>query len=192
MSYLKLIEDKVQYLAESLSTVLNVEITVTDKNLLRIAGTGDFYNRINENSPENSLFDTVIKTGEPKYDIFKKENNICISCSNFGNCKEEGNMVYPIRVEGEIVGVVGFATFDKGQAKIMYNKKDEYIDMLKHFSNSIEKEILGIKMINRLNIGNAEINVVINSINRGIIILNSENKIMHINSKAVKILKINF
>ena len=34
MSYLKLIDDKIQSLAESLSSVLNIDITVADENLL--------------------------------------------------------------------------------------------------------------------------------------------------------------
>ena len=53
MSYLKLIDDKIQERAESFSAILNVETTVVDNNLLRVAGTGDFYYRINENSPED-------------------------------------------------------------------------------------------------------------------------------------------
>lgn len=192
MSYLKLIEDKIQFLAESLATALDVEITVTDKNLIRIAGTGEFYSRINENSPENSLFAEVLEDGKPKYDILKKDNLTCINCGKYEDCRETGNLIYPIDIEGEIIGVVSFASFNKKQNSVMLNKKNEYIDMLRYFSDYIKKEILRIKLVNRLNIGNAEINLVINSINRGIIILNKDKKIMHINAKAIKILRVNF
>ncbi|MEA4961736.1 MAG: hypothetical protein VB114_08795, partial [Lutispora sp.] len=73
MSYLKLIDNKIQSLAESLSSILNVEITVVDSSLLRIAGTGDFYHRINESSPENSLFAKVLKNGKPEFNIYEKD-----------------------------------------------------------------------------------------------------------------------
>ncbi|MCQ1528952.1 sigma-54-dependent Fis family transcriptional regulator [Lutispora saccharofermentans] len=192
MSYLKLIDDKIQSLAESLSSILNVETTVVDSSLLRIAGTGDFYHRINESSPENSLFAKVLKNGKPEFNIYEKDNAVCRSCSYGDTCKERKSMIYPIKVEEENIGVVCFASFNQIQDQLMLSKKEEYMEMLKHFAESIEKEIISIKMINKLNMGIAEINGVINSINRCIIILNKEQRIIHINSKAIRILNINF
>jgi transcriptional regulator with PAS, ATPase and Fis domain len=192
MSYLKLIEEKIQSLAESLSSILNVETTVVDSNLLRIAGTGDFYHRINENSPDNSLFAKVIKKGKPEFNIYDKENSVCRACSYMSTCKERISMIYPIKDGKDTVGVVCFASFNQVQDQMMLSKKEEYMEMLKHFAESIEKEITSIKMINELNMGIAEINGVINSIDKGIIILNKEQKITHINSKAIRTLNINF
>ena len=78
------------------------------------------------------------------------------------------------------------------QDRLMISKKDEYLDMLKHFAESIENEIMSINMVNRLNMGIAEINGIINSINKGIIILNKDERVIFINSKAIKSLYINF
>lgn len=192
MSYLKLIEDKIQSLAESLSSILNVETTVVDDNLLRVAGTGDFYHRINENSPENSLFAKVLENGKPEFNIYEKGNSVCRACSYADTCKEHKSMIYPIKDDEDIIGVVCFASFNQVQDELLLNKKEEYMEMLKHFAESIEKEIISIKMINKLNMGIAEINGVINSINKGIIILNKEQRIIYINSKAIKTLNINF
>ncbi|NLM42606.1 MAG: sigma 54-interacting transcriptional regulator [Clostridiales bacterium] len=192
MSYLKLIDDKIQSLAESLSSILNIETTVVDENLLRIAGTGDFYYRINETSPENSLFARVLKRGKPELKLSDKNRAICLQCSNSATCKERNSMIYPIKVEDEVIGVVSFASFNEEQDKLMLSKKEEYLDMLRHFAESIEKEITSIMMMNKLNIGIAEINGIINSINRGIIIVDKNERIIHINSKAIKALGINF
>jgi len=192
MSYLKLIDDKIQSLAESLSSILNIETTVVDENLLRIAGTGEFYHRINENSPENSLFAIVLKSGKPELNLFNGNNPVCYSCSKKDSCKESKSMIYPIKDDENIIGVVCFASFNPDQDRLMISKKDEYLDMLKHFAESIEKEIMSIKMVNKLNMGIAEINGIINSINKGIIILNKEKRIIYINSKAIRSLNINF
>ena len=186
MSYLKLIDDKIQSLAESLSSILNIETTVVDENLLRIAGTGDFYYRINETSPENSLFARVLKRGKPELKLSDKNRAICLQCSNSATCKERNSMIYPIKVEDEVIGVVSFASFNEEQDKLMLSKKEEYLDMLRHFAESIEKEITSIMMMNKLNIGIAEINGIINSINRGIIIVDKNERIIHINSKAIR------
>lgn len=192
MSYLKLIDDKIQSLSESLSSVLNIDITVVDDNLLRIAGTGCFYNRINENSPENSLFSKVLQNGTPELNEFDTTNSICLSCSYADACKESKSMIFPIKVDQEIIGVVCFASFTPEQDQLMVNNKDKYMDMIKHLADNIEKEILSIKMVNKLNMGIAEINGIINSINRGILIINADQKIIYINSKAIRSLNINF
>jgi transcriptional regulator with PAS, ATPase and Fis domain len=192
VSYLKLIDDKIQSLAESLSSVLNIDITVADENLLRIAGTGDFYHRINKNSAENSLFAKVIKSGKPEMNLHEQRNPVCLLCKDRNTCKERKSMIYPIKDAGATIGVVCFASFCSEQYRLMISKKDEYLDMLKHFAESIEKEIMSIKMVNRLNMGIAEINGIINSINKGIIILNKDERVIFINSKAIKSLYINF
>ncbi len=70
----------------------------------------------------------------------------------------------------KVIGVVSFASFNLEQDEIIISKVDEYLYMLEHFAQSIEKEILSIKMRNQLNKGNAEINGIINYINKGIII----------------------
>jgi TyrR family helix-turn-helix protein len=192
MSYLKLIDDKIQSLAESLSSILNVETTVVDEHLLRIAGTGDFYHRINENSPENSLFAKVLRTGKAELNLYDKKNPVCQTCNNADTCKELKSMILPIKVEDDIIGVVSFVSFNAAQDQLMVEKKEEYLEILKHFAESIEKEIISIKIVNKLNMGIAEINGIINSINRSIIILNKEQRITYINSKAIKSLNINF
>lgn len=191
MYYLKLIEDKVQSLAESLSSALDIETTVVDKNLIRIAGTGDFYHRINENSPVNSLIAKVLKTGETELNIFDKEKAVCRECANASICKERKSMIHPIKIDKETIGVVCFASFNQAQDQLMEAKSGEYLEMLKHFAESIEKEITSIRMLNELNIGIAEINGIINSIDKGIVILNKDNKIIFINSKAIRSLNIN-
>lgn len=192
MSYLKLIDYKIQSQCESLSSILSIETTVVDENLLRIAGTGDFYHSINENSPENSLFAKVLKSGEAELNLYDKKNPICQTCSNSDTCKELKSMILPIKVEDDIIGVVSFASFNEVQDELIVKKKDEYLGMLKYFAESIEKEIVSIKMVNKLNMGIAEINGIINSINKGIVILNKEQRIIYINSKAIKSLNINF
>ena len=191
MSYLELIADKIQSLAESLSSVLNVDITVVDHNLIRVAGTGDFYHRINETSPTDSLFASVLKNGIPELNIYNEKRLICRECSYREACKERSSMIHPLSIDGETIGVVCFASFDSQQDEGMLTKKEEYFGMLQHFAQSIEKDIEGTMLVNKLNMGAAEINCIINSINRGILIINNESRITHINAKAIKNLGLN-
>lgn len=189
MSYLRLIQDKMQIWAETVSSALDVDVSVADQNLTRIIGTGRFYDKIDESCSEDSLFAKVINSGEPNLNLIK--GNHCINCSRAETCSEFANMSYPIKIDEEVIGVLSFASFDEEQANMMILKKDEYFNMLSHNVEMIEKEIIGIKTTNKLKTHITEVNEIINRINKGIIILNSKNQIIHINSGALKTLDIN-
>lgn len=188
MSYLRLIQYRIQDIADTLSSALNVDVAIADKNLTRIVGTGNFHDRIDEDCPEDSLFATVLNTGEPKININRGED--CINCSNSKLCREHANISYPIKIDDEVIGVISFASFDLEQADIMKLKSEEYFNMLKQTAFMIEKEVISIKITNKLKNDITEVNEIINCLNKAIIIVNSKNEIIHINSKALKSLDI--
>ena len=189
MSYLRLIQDKIQIWSETVASALDVDVAVADKNLTRVAGTGNFRNRIDELCPADSLFAEVIATGAPNINLIKGEH--CINCSNLENCSEFGNMSYPIKSNNETIGVISFASFDDKQTNKMRLKESEYFNMLKHTAEMIQKEIEGIKDTNKIHNDITEVNEIINRLNKRIIILNSNHEIVHINSLALKTLNIN-
>lgn len=186
MSYLRLIQYRIQDIADTLASALNVDVAIADKNLTRIVGTGNFHDRVDENCPEDSLFAKVLSTGEPKININRGED--CINCSNSKHCSEHANISYPIKIENEVIGVISFASFDLEQADIMRLKSEEYFNMLKQTAFMIEQEVTSIKITNKLKHDITEVNEIINCLNKGIIIVNSNNEIIHINSKALKTL----
>lgn len=192
MSYLKLLQDRIQHLAEDLSSALDVDVTVIDENCVRIGGTGGFIGEINKNCPENSIFAQVLKEGNEQINIDIKDKEKCKNCTNYFNCNERGNMAYPIKLDGSVIGVIGFVAFSPKQIENMIAKENEYKKMLSQTAKIIENEVLNIKIKNKLIIQMAEINEIINSINKGIIIIDSDENITHINTKAIKILGINF
>lgn len=188
MSYLRLIKDKMQNLAEAMASVMDVEVAIADKNLTRIVGTGDFYSRLDEECAEDSLFAKVVDTGLPIVNLTKDE--YCNKCSTKETCSEFANIAYPIKSDDEVIGVVSFASFDVEQANTMRFRSNEYFDMLKEAAGIIEQEIMNVNITNRLIKDVAEVNEIINCLNKGIIILNSDKEIIHINSKALELLNL--
>ncbi len=188
MSYLRLIRPNMQNLAETVASVLGVEVAVADRNLTRLVGTGKFYDKLDKNCSDDSLFARVINSGD--HIINLEHSEICESCSNKDECREFANMSYPIRNKGDVVGVVSFASFDRKQAEVIKLRREEYFNMLKETSWIIEQELSNIQLKNQMQRDLAEVNEIINCLNKGIIILDSKKDIVHINSKAVEILKL--
>ncbi len=177
-----------QNLAEIMASVMNVEVAIADKNLTRIIGTGNFYTKLEESCAEDSLFATVVNSGLPIVNLTRDEH--CDECSNKDSCPEFANMSYPIKSEGEIIGVISFASFDTEQANNMRFRRNEYFDMLKETAGIVEQEIININISNKLIKDVAEVNEIINCLNKGILILNSSDEIIHINSKALESLNL--
>ena len=48
MNGLKDIKDDIQNIAEAMLSVLNIDVTIVDENLTRIAGTGTYLDKIGE------------------------------------------------------------------------------------------------------------------------------------------------
>ncbi len=185
MSYLRLIQDKIQDLAEDINSATKVDVTVVDENLIRIGGTGDYYSMIDECTANNSLFAKILKSGREQLNISTSGNCVCKECHRFSSCREMGHIAYPIKVEAKVIGVIGFIAFNDIQKQLIINKKDEYLIMLQNTANLIENEISKIKVSNSLNIEMTEVNEIINSINKSIIIISPDKKISHINIKAL-------
>jgi transcriptional regulator with PAS, ATPase and Fis domain len=175
MSYLRLIQDKIQDLAEGINSATKVDVTVVDENLVRIGGTGDYY----------SMIDEILKSGREQLNTSTSGNCVCKECHSSSSCREMGHIAYPIKVEKKVIGVIGFIAFNDIQKQLIIDKKDEYLIILQNTANLIENEISKIKVSNSLNIAMAEVNEIINSINKGIIIISSDKKISHINIKAL-------
>lgn len=191
MSYLRLLEDKIQNVAEDISSTLNIDVTVVDDELVRVGGTGKFHYRIYENSPQDSIFAKILRSGEPEWNKATKDSHVCQKCSNYFSCEERGNMTYPIKVEGQNIGVVSFAAFNSEQKELMLNKCDEYLAILQQVARTIEIEVLNIKNSNKFNMKMAEVNEIINLVDKEVIVVNSQERITHISEKALKTLEIN-
>ena len=190
MLHLRLIQDKIQNLIEDISTALKIDVTVVDENYIRIGATGEYHEQINQCIPNNSIFADVLSSGKFRINIVKNENEKCHECSNYYKCEERGHMAYPIIVDKKSIGVVAFIAFSEEKRELMFSKQEEYFNILHHVAEMIENEVENVMVYNKLSIEVAVVNEIINSINKGIIIVHEE-KITHINVKALNILKIN-
>lgn len=56
MNGLKDIKEDIQNIAEAMLSVLNIDVTIVDENLIRIAGTGTYLNKIGERVNGYSAF----------------------------------------------------------------------------------------------------------------------------------------
>ena len=95
MNVLDLIVPELKYLANTLSAVLNLDITIVDASLKRLVGTGHMEKKVGDLSPEGSAFSQCIQSGRHLFVEEPRVSSICRSCSARQNLHRGGRVLHP-------------------------------------------------------------------------------------------------
>lgn len=183
------IQESVQGVAEAISAVLDVDVTIVDSNLKRVAATGKYKSLIGEKLPKNCSFELITKKKKPEFVDKPNISNKCFACSMKGSCDELATIGYPILHKGEILGIIGLIAFNEEQRNKIYNDYDSLIVFLDKLGDLLAGNLQYIKTINELTIQGQEIKMIVNGLENGIICIDNEGKIKFINSKIEELLK---
>jgi transcriptional regulator with PAS, ATPase and Fis domain len=185
------ISNNVQRIAEAIKSVINVDVTIVDKNLNRIAGTGLYVKNIGTKVSSNTVFSYVLTHGEKLIIENPKKHKVCINCCERGTCKEHAEVCCPIKVEGETVGVIGLIAFDKNQKDAILNNKENLMEFLSRMADLIATKLIEENKNEEINLLVHELKTLLDSIDRGVISVDINGHILHFNSKAVEIFRLN-
>lgn len=176
-----IIKEELQGIAETIKAVVGIDITIMDKNLLRIAGTGKFKEKIGFYGPKNSVFEKCVLTGEPYIIENPAFCDECTVCDVKDICDEKAEICFPIIIDEKVEGVIGMIIFDEAQKEVFLEKQDSYRDFDKRMSELISSRIKEKNIHHKLEYKSKELLTVIDSVNEGIIIIDKENKILSLN-----------
>lgn len=139
---MKLIDIKnyIQSICQNISTVLDVDVTVVSKDLVRIAGTGIFKERIDEKISDKSAYSNVLISGEP-YIINREIENSCKNCIHNKDCKELADICTPIKLGNHNIGILGIAAFTEDQKNKILSKDQELCEFISSMSNLISYKL---------------------------------------------------
>lgn len=179
----------IQEFAEVIKSILQIDVTIIDLNLKRIAATGAYKNLIGEQLPNNCAYAYILKN--KTFEFVEKLNfdDRCYNCEFINNCEELLTIGYPIlNYKGDAIGVIGLIAFTDIQRNKIKENFDNINLFLDKISSLISVNLNYEKTINSLYLKNNEINNIINSLDDGIIIVNSDLAIKNINNKAKELL----
>jgi PAS domain S-box len=175
------IKQELQGIAETINAVVGIDITIMDRNLFRIAGTGKFKEKIGFYGPKNSVFEKCVITGEPYIIKNPAVCDDCTVCEARNICDEKAEICFPIIIDEKVEGVIGMIIFDEKQKEMFLEKQDSYRDFDKRMSELISSRIKEKNIHHKLEYKSKELLTVIDSVNEGIIIIDKENKILSLN-----------
>ena len=104
---LKDIQSTVQQIAEAISSVIEIDVTVTDRSLVRIAGTGKYKAQIGEKISQSGAFASCLRDNSAYIVENPREAEVCSDCSVKDTCMECAEMVAPITAGNKEEGAIG-------------------------------------------------------------------------------------
>ena len=134
------ITNYIQSICQNISTVLDVDVTVVSRDLVRIAGTGIFKDKVNEKISDNSAFSKVLTSGE-SYIINRESDHSCKVCIHNKDCKELADICTPIKLGKDNLGILGIAAFTEEQKNKILSKDQELCEFINSMSNLISYKL---------------------------------------------------
>ena len=184
------LQKELQEIAEAIMSVTDLDVTILDSLLKRIAGTGKYYERIGKYAPKNSVFEKCIKTGKQYVITEPRTGSECAECDGKQNCREEAEVCYPIESDRGIEGVIGMIAFTSEQKKAFLKNQRHYMNFVSRMSKLISSSIKEQILHQELKYKSIELRTIIDSVDEGIIAIDDNKKILCINNWAREIFNI--
>ncbi|AKL95348.1 sigma54 specific transcriptional regulator Fis family [Clostridium aceticum] len=181
------IASNVQNISEAIASVIKVDVTVVDNEYKRIAGTGSYRERIGEEVNQNSVFGVAIKKGEGFIIENAGQHAVCLQCVDAKDCKEYAEVCCPIKVNNEVVGVIGLIAFEEKQRDEILHNQSNLIKFLNKMADLISSKLLEQKNTDKIQLLVKELEVVLNSVDKGILAVDDKGRILRYNERALKL-----
>ena len=189
--YLKNIQESVIRYANVISNILKIDVEIVDEGLNRIAGTGIFKEKINENIRKNGFVyrETISKK---RIQLIENpgEHILCRKCPEKNKCLEKMEVSFPIIYEENVIGVIGVICSTIEQKVRLLKDLDTIISFVEQISELISAKVSeytkDIFQINSLDF----FKEIVNSVNDGVIVVDSNNVINSINKRGIIELKL--
>jgi len=183
------IKEHVKKYASAISSLINVDVGIVDKNMVRVTGTG-LYKNIEGVYALGSVYKNSLETGKTNIIENPRKHNLCTECLDKNKCREKLEIATPIYCRDEIVGVIGLVCFSDEQKKKILSDIDSYLSFTKQIA-----EFIGIKFYEyQENLMQKDrestLNTIIDNISKGVIISDCNDIIIKINNIASAKLKL--
>ncbi|SKC83321.1 sigma-54 interaction domain-containing protein [Maledivibacter halophilus] len=140
-----------QQCAKAIAAILDVEVTITDQECIRIAGTGIYEREIGQEVPHTSFFREILHTGKMGMIKNVRKEFGCKKCEKNYYCRELANIGFPIHKKGEVIGVIGIIAFNEEQREILISSLKKISEFIKYINELFVNKILLLEANIRIN-----------------------------------------
>lgn len=190
VSKLKQIEQAVQQVAEAIASVLGVEVTIVDEQLIRIAGTGRYAKTLGEELDKDSVFAQVLQSGRGFIITDPGKHSACVTCQLRESCAELAQVCCPIKSKDQTIGVIALIAFSERQRQTLLEQQHDLFGFINRMADLLASKVCEQENMNQLQAVKRQLETVINSVQEGIIAADRFGNVVNLNTSAEKMLGI--
>ncbi len=189
------ISESVQQVAEAIALAIGVETEIVDQDLTIVGGTGAYRRRIGAKEEFGQLngdylYARVMRSGVTEFVEDAAHDKNYGSSSVQGEMSELSEVCTPIKVEEEMIGIIGLVAFNDHQRKILINKKKSMICFVEKMADLVASKAVSEEMFEKVKINREEIAAILETVHEGILGLDKQGYINHCNSAAEVLLQL--
>lgn len=188
MSELFDIRDFVQQICEATAAVVDIDITVMDQHMWRIAGTGQYRSEVGKKITATAGFSGVLEHGRPVFIFNPVTDKECRLCSQKESCNEVANIAYPITVSDSVKGVMALLAFNEGQRLKLIREKTKYSRFLEKMTELISSKLQESENQAQLARASQRLESILGYLPDGVIFFDAEGVIVCCNQAVSKII----
>ncbi|WP_332843387.1 sigma 54-interacting transcriptional regulator [Paraclostridium bifermentans] len=190
MINLNFIRKDIQNIAEAISSVLEIDVTIVDSSLVRIAGTGTYFHKIGQQLEEYSAFKYSLTTKKELIIEDPKSNEICNECYTREVCKEFAEVCCPIVYDDKSYGVIGLIAFTKEQADVIKFRKDDLMNFLHKMADLISSKLKAEIKTYEVELEKKKLKTLLDNMDKAVVSLDKDANIEKYNLKFKEIFEV--
>lgn len=183
-SSLMSIQSTILNFSSLLANVLEMEVEVVDHHLIRIAGTGPYGHHFGDNPETNThLLKSVIETQQEVVIVDSRFNPLCQACKRRESCKERAFIGVPVLGFQRCLGVISLIAVNNEQHRKLSDNAPMFAQYIWHVSRLLVANLANAQ--SKLPANETVWQLLLNSMDQGVIVLDRESKIKKINDRAL-------
>lgn len=180
------LKNEIQLLTNLISATFGVDVGIVGEGLNSIAGTKIYFQKIGLLAPEDSHAAYVLHSGEGYYIKELSCSDQCLTCKKRIICPFLTGLYQPVIVGDLVKGVIFFLASDNNQRELFLSKYEQ----LKEYASLTARLMSTIIEKEQTRFHYTDLGPICNSIDEGIIIINTDKIITFINSAAQNMLNL--
>lgn len=176
--------------ANAMASVLGVDVLIVDSNLVRLVATGAGMDQLGSPVDRKSVFAYALQQGESFIIEDPRTHEACRHCGNKANCTEKAELCCPIRVNGEVAGVIGLIAFNETARNRMLERKDSYLSFVRQMAGLIASKAQENLQYQKTEKLASELETLVEQIGQGVLIADASGRIMRGNTQAYRLMKL--
>jgi transcriptional regulator with PAS, ATPase and Fis domain len=175
------IRDAVQKISEAISSVLDVDVIISDAQFRKVGDTKRHFNLEVSEIRDTYVIGNVLKTGDVVVIGSKAESPQCRACKDQGECNLRAMICIPIRRDDVMIGAVGLiAINDFARTKLLENKAN-LVEFTNRMADLLVSKVIEQEAAENLTVAKNRLTSIIDSIEEGIVAIDEGGRIVHVN-----------